>query len=274
MTVPEIYQDGVRYVPSKIAARNVGLVPDYISRMCRDGQVRGIRHAGVWYVDEDSLASFLQLQKVEYEAFKKRKADVGREFLQVSQNPRRRLITRPHPILHQFNARLKRRSLRYANFIRGASLATTCLVILLSGALAFELVAPPGSSNRASLVQAITGTQTQIAAASIPILDPIADKVFKIFCPLFRHCPSAPAETRVVYVEIPAKPPAKIVSTPPRTPITQTVINNPIYTEPVERVVERVTETVRTVIEPGVNASYIDERLSLLENSLLSKIEG
>jgi len=62
MTTFELIQDGIRYVPSKVAAKIVDLSPDYISRMCREGQVVGVWHKGAWYVEEKSLAATLAAQ--------------------------------------------------------------------------------------------------------------------------------------------------------------------------------------------------------------------
>ena len=36
--------------------------------------------------------------------------------------------------------------------------------------------------------------------------------------------------------------------------------------------IERIRETVRTVVESGVNASYVDERLNVLQQALQSQI--
>lgn len=51
--------DGSPYVPSRQAARNVGLCADYVARMCREGSVEGRLVDGRWYVSEHSLRAFL-----------------------------------------------------------------------------------------------------------------------------------------------------------------------------------------------------------------------
>ena len=51
--------NGIPYIRSHEAAAKVGLVADYISRMCRDGDVDGKLIDGVWYVNEQSLAKFI-----------------------------------------------------------------------------------------------------------------------------------------------------------------------------------------------------------------------
>ena len=52
--------DGSSYVPSRQAARKVGLCADYITRMCREGSVEGRLVDRRWYVSEDSLDAFLR----------------------------------------------------------------------------------------------------------------------------------------------------------------------------------------------------------------------
>lgn len=51
--------DGSPYVPSKQAARKVGLCADYVTRMCREGSVEGRLITNRWYVSEESLDAFL-----------------------------------------------------------------------------------------------------------------------------------------------------------------------------------------------------------------------
>jgi hypothetical protein len=41
----EYIQDSIRYVPSKVAAKRVGLAPDYISRFFRDGLIGAAHRA-------------------------------------------------------------------------------------------------------------------------------------------------------------------------------------------------------------------------------------
>src|SRR3989338_7721508 len=50
-------------ISSKEAARRVGFTNDYISKLCRDGRLRGDKIGNAWYVDEGSLKKFIETQK-------------------------------------------------------------------------------------------------------------------------------------------------------------------------------------------------------------------
>ena len=51
--------DGKRYAASTRAASKAGFTNDYLARLCRQGKVRGKMIGKTWYVEEDSLFSFL-----------------------------------------------------------------------------------------------------------------------------------------------------------------------------------------------------------------------
>src|SRR3989344_1347491 len=50
-------------ISSKEAARRGGFTNDYISKLCRDGRLRGDKIGNAWYVDEGSLNKFVETQK-------------------------------------------------------------------------------------------------------------------------------------------------------------------------------------------------------------------
>src|SRR2546421_3835697 len=62
MSTRKIVLDGVEYIHIKEAAQTADLGTDYIARLCRGGAVRGIKRDRVWWVNEDSLKSFLITQ--------------------------------------------------------------------------------------------------------------------------------------------------------------------------------------------------------------------
>jgi hypothetical protein len=51
----KIFFDGVSYIAAREAAREIGIVPDYITRLCRQGKIRGRRVGKNWYVEVPSL---------------------------------------------------------------------------------------------------------------------------------------------------------------------------------------------------------------------------
>jgi hypothetical protein len=67
---------GIEYVPSPAAARDVGLVADYVGRLCRMGKVRGIKIGSAWYADMASLNAYLIDQAYHKEV---RRADLASE---------------------------------------------------------------------------------------------------------------------------------------------------------------------------------------------------
>jgi hypothetical protein len=55
----EVYIGGARYLPARDIARQYGYVSDYVTRLCREGKVRGRRLGRLWYVDAESFAAFV-----------------------------------------------------------------------------------------------------------------------------------------------------------------------------------------------------------------------
>src|ERR1700682_1543964 len=105
-----IVQDGVRYIPSKVAARAVGLSPDYVSRFCRDGAVRAIRQRDGWYVDENSLAAFVVEQAKQREEYNRKLSEAVRlEAQRAKETAEAALSIAPHPDLQEFVADTRHR---------------------------------------------------------------------------------------------------------------------------------------------------------------------
>src|SRR5690349_8008203 len=61
----ELYFDGIRYVSASDASEDCDLHRDYISRLAREGKIRGKRVAKNWYIDPTSLKSFIVRQEYE-----------------------------------------------------------------------------------------------------------------------------------------------------------------------------------------------------------------
>jgi hypothetical protein len=64
----KINPDGVRYVPANEAAASSGISRDHVSRLARSGKVRSRRVGNAWFVDEASLAVYLDDQRLLREA--------------------------------------------------------------------------------------------------------------------------------------------------------------------------------------------------------------
>ena len=110
MSAQEFFQDSIRYVPSKVAAKSADLTADYISRMCREGHVLSTWHQGVWYVNEKSLTDVLAARRAKHEELARAQSEAlkrEREELQAATvqdvprktAPQRRRSSRALPIV-------------------------------------------------------------------------------------------------------------------------------------------------------------------------------
>ena len=78
----EISSDGLRYVSAAEAALKCDLHRDYIARLAREGKVQGRRVGRNWYINEDSLKSFVIKQAYRREIRKKSlSSERTRDFL-------------------------------------------------------------------------------------------------------------------------------------------------------------------------------------------------
>jgi hypothetical protein len=64
----EIYFDGVRFISAARAAKEFGVVRDYISRLARQGKLRGRQFGARWYLDETAFKNYLVLREYEHAA--------------------------------------------------------------------------------------------------------------------------------------------------------------------------------------------------------------
>jgi hypothetical protein len=49
-----------KLLPVKVAAKRLGCVPDYVSRLCRNRELYAVRVDRAWFIDENSLREFEQ----------------------------------------------------------------------------------------------------------------------------------------------------------------------------------------------------------------------
>lgn len=199
MAKNEFIQDGICYVPSKVAAKRVGLSPDYISRFCRQRAVIATWHRSMWYVNEASLDAFLAQQAQEREENNRKLAEEAR---QEAERARAAPSTRaPHPNLRAYTRTIARDRVQK---VLAKTLATITLVVSLGSAFAltndrdaFSAFNEGAASARASLTRNIGSgrdvaeTQLAAAASSLSWLDALGEKLFQTLCPLFNDCPPA-----------------------------------------------------------------------------------
>src|ERR1041385_2832969 len=55
----EIFFDGIRYIPANVAATEAQLSRDYIARLCKQNKIQGRQIGKNWYVNFESLKSFI-----------------------------------------------------------------------------------------------------------------------------------------------------------------------------------------------------------------------
>ncbi|MBI5469695.1 hypothetical protein HY968_00025, partial [Candidatus Kaiserbacteria bacterium] len=273
MTDGELFIDGIRYVPTRTAARSVGLTQNYISKMCKAG-VPGTKLVyGIWYVNEEALKSFLAAQNEEREKWVEQLSERRkREFLRVriSRSSPGRFTTLPPRALHEHHAR--KRQGQSARTALVASIAG--IVFMASSGLTFEMIAPPGSAARAHLSEMFSAVHGQLAAAgSLPIIDSFADALYRTMCPFFRSCivvkktqtlaQAIPSTTVTTY----ASPitPATATSSPGAARIVQNIVQ-PV----IERVIYREPASADIQMLAGSSLSQID--LDALETRLNSRI--
>ena len=58
----EVFFDGTKYISANDAATSSDLTRDYIARLCREGKIKGRQIGKNWYVDQESLSSFIVKQ--------------------------------------------------------------------------------------------------------------------------------------------------------------------------------------------------------------------
>jgi hypothetical protein len=72
MSSRKLVINGVTYIRSRDAAREVNLALDYISRLARHGAITGERVSGIWVVDLTSLKNFVAEQERQKEILRAR----------------------------------------------------------------------------------------------------------------------------------------------------------------------------------------------------------
>ena len=79
MSSRKVVLNGVTYIRSRDAERQVHLALDYISRLAREGSIAGSRVSGIWFVNLASLKDFIANQERQKEIWRARLADMRRE---------------------------------------------------------------------------------------------------------------------------------------------------------------------------------------------------
>jgi len=269
MAENEFVQDSIRYVASKVAAKKVGLSSDYISRFCRDGLVLGTRHNGSWYINEGSLDTYLKSQAAEQAARNRELSAAAKEDVRRVQNEQQqaqRPATPPPPPVTSPIHRAPLARTRASKAVFAQAIAALILFVSVGAAYAFADL-----SALSAIKENAASARSQLAA-SASWFDALAEKVYDTVCPYFSDCevdlaaaPRQPIPQRPMQAQAPSiSPPAPEV---PRIqqPVQQTVVNQPI--------IERVTETVRSVISGGITKETLEARLAAITQDFENRFE-
>lgn len=141
MASPPLIKNGISYVPAKAAAPGAGISADYITKLCRKGEVNAVVVGTTWYVDEASLADFVARTK----AAKRAQAELNAQQLkevarraqaaeqqppqQSPRSPEQQLLKSKFERAHAFAAR---EALKRGNRPSAVALATFVLLIATS----------------------------------------------------------------------------------------------------------------------------------------------
>lgn len=197
---------GATYVPSKVAALRVRIVPDYATRLARLGLVRGIRHKGAWYIDPENLDEFMRERTARFADIRNmmsraRKDDLKRYELEsvLSSEQHTPALTLPPPALAAFHAKGIRQRIFVIRFaaimaISGVVLASPFLLPASARtALVASVSVPEHSFNRVSevlrsivcqlsetcgpqIVRENIPTDRQAAATAVAVVTPVSSE--------------------------------------------------------------------------------------------------
>ena len=87
MSERKILIDGIEFVRARDAARRVGLVPDYVTRLARGELVAGKLVRGLWFVSLASLKQFISDQERQKEIWRAELARQRREEQRLAGHP-------------------------------------------------------------------------------------------------------------------------------------------------------------------------------------------
>ena len=275
--------DGRRYFLASEAAADFGFSPDHIARLARQGKINGRRVGKKWYVEPESLQTYLKVLEGP-----PRPASLSSEVPEHTSAERiaHHMHTRGRHTMRDWsppNEASERRQTVSPLF----PLASLALAIILSTAAAYAAFNPTGASTIASRVQ----SQFAAVSADTSIFDRAAHFLFRAVCPIFRSCD--PNDVRIADADgadqnIPSTPLPRQAATTVPTPSTSSpqaastlsasassasnaAANPPVVQRVVERIVERPLPTY-TITQGGISEAVLNDRLNQLDNKLSSWI--
>jgi hypothetical protein len=259
-----LYIDGVHYLTAREAGDVLGYAPDYVSRLCREGKLRGRRAGKTWIVEADSLVPFIKAHEARKEAWHQ---NLSRELKSVAVpiivrdedfQPLSPVNVAPRQ-LHILRASEKAHAAReeaQTMMITRITLSSVFAVLLL-----FVASATPLSTPIANVLRNTADAHVAAASFFSPI-ESIArasyESITSIACTITGWCDDV-QPMPVVYVRAPQQP---IAQAPAPTQITNNITN---YIQP--------TVGSGSVLASGVSEQLLESRLNAMENYLTGRIE-
>ncbi|MBY0539738.1 helix-turn-helix domain-containing protein, partial [Patescibacteria group bacterium] len=263
---------GSEYLSAREAGELFGYSPDYVSRLCRNGQVRSQRVGKAWFVEHESLKAFSLKSELEAE---ERKAELRAERI----NEIKDSIT-----IHAANSsnvsslgQYGLQAARVAAFVLGVS--AFIFFTATSGALGrlennfAEIISQAGVSlSESNLATAITtenslSSQQKNTTTNFSQGIPWYERAWRFITSLF-------VRDEIVVVTPPVKV-QPVVLTPVAT-TTTVVVREPVRVvqQPAPAPTTVIENITRSVILSGVSQTELASALTNLENKLRTTLSG
>jgi|GEM_PF-3636581 len=271
MAASELIIEGLRYVPSKVAASTAGIVPDYITKLARQGFVRGIRKDGIWYVDENSLHAFLKLNEARKRELFEKQAQERRQELHTSEMRSieerievsvPRIHVAPSSLRAITHAHHKQQAHRRARAQQHLAIASVGSILFL-GSLGIAFSGVISVSN-------IKGS-----VASVAFGGAVAERILSFFDSLVPEEPYIPPAWEKTIVQDKVITPMQVATKPApvaAAPIVQTT--QPVTPLESQRPLTGQVERIQTVYHGGISEQLLESRLATLEAFLSGRIDS
>ena len=264
----DLYIDGVRYLTAREAGDVLGYASDYISRLCREGRLRGRRSGKTWIVEADSLVPFLKQHEAKKRAWHQ---DLSRELKSVSDvevtkaeafEPLPRVNVAPrklHSLRHAERARCAKKHGQIRTIAIASSTALTVFLFIAAQGFALQGVF--------SALERVVPNNVQVAAVSMfAPFDSVARATYasvnSFACRLTGWCGEV-QPAAVVYVRTPGT--SNVAATQPApAPLAPNVTNN---------ITNYIQPLVGNPLVGGISEQLLDSRLNALENYLTGRID-
>jgi len=216
MASAPLLKNGIAYVTARTAAPGAGISADYITKLCRKGEVDAVPVGNTWYVNEASLAAFVARK----EAAKKAQAELNAQQLKEVARRAQAAEQQPqqHPSISLAQQLLNDKAARAAAFAHreakyrlprpnAIALATITLLVATSAAAlgsdtlrahmatAAQLphrlatAAATAAASATSLVQQLPSAKpAQLAQAQTSLAQTLTQKIRNFFCRFITGC--------------------------------------------------------------------------------------